>query len=118
MNLAGPVLPKADASFRTQEKMAQLEKAQTVGSGNSAKGCRKPTDMLQNHKLLAGPSGGNPTESPPTGDTAPSPEEIPLKYVNPKSKGSEKSISSRLTSPPREAEPSASKPAGEVTRTR
>uniref|UniRef100_A0ABM5ETW0 Myosin light chain kinase 3 isoform X1 n=1 Tax=Pogona vitticeps TaxID=103695 RepID=A0ABM5ETW0_9SAUR len=118
VNLAGPVLPKADASFRTQEKMAQLEKAQMVGSGNSAKGCRKPTDTLQNHKLLAGPSGGNPTESPPTGDTTPSPEEIPLKHVNPKSKGSEKSISSRLTSPPREAEPSASKPAGEVTRTR
>ncbi|KAJ7311821.1 hypothetical protein JRQ81_006132 [Phrynocephalus forsythii] len=112
VNPSGPVLSKVNSGLGAPERMAQLATPEAIGPGKSAKDCRKQNDAgganaaAQNHKLLSVPSGSNPTERLPTGNTAPGPEETSLKNVSQKSKESDKTASSRLTVATGEAEPS------------
>nr|XP_034974579.1 myosin light chain kinase 3 isoform X2 [Zootoca vivipara] len=121
VNVAGPVRSKVDGSPCTEQQAAQLETKEAQGQAGDPKGCPKQKDaagvsaVLQNNGLSC-VSSGDPAGYQNTNKA--SGLEDPLKkHVNPKAKENENEVS-QLGDPSVKTVSSASKPGGEVIRTR
>ncbi|XP_062817803.1 myosin light chain kinase 3 isoform X2 [Anolis carolinensis] len=117
VNSASSVVSKVDSSLHVKERMAQLERAEMPGQTKGSKVSPKQKEsgiktVVQKSGLVSSKSSANPPGNQNMDTTSSGLEDLPQK---PKEIGKN---TSRLSSPMKEVDPSASKSGSDVVRTR